>query len=286
MPSSPKAPDTPDPNALAAAQTKLTQNAQQSGLINQENQYGGQSYTRTVDPTTGNPTYTLRSSLSAPQQTLLNNLQSYQTQAGSDANSMLNSASDRYKTAPDFSASASGLTGQMMKKYSDYLNPQFDYQTKQLDTQLRNQGLSPGSDAYKQQMMNMSDNQNRSMSGFLAQIEPQAYQQAVSNYTMPIDISQKLQGSAMPANLNSTFSNTNGSIAPSNLGNAYGVANQTAQTNAGINQGNNSGLASIIGGGAGLLMGGPAGMGAGASLGGGLANLFGGWGNSNSKGGG
>jgi len=79
----------------------------------------------------------------------------------------------------------SGVTGQLLQKETGYLDPFFTQQTSQLDAKLRNQGLSPTDPAYQQAMNNLSQSQNQSVTGFLAQAEPAAFQQSLQTQLTP-----------------------------------------------------------------------------------------------------
>jgi hypothetical protein len=96
--------------------------------------------------------------------------------------------------APNLMNMAGGMTGQMLGQETSYLQPFFTNQTNQLDTQLRNQGLTPETPAYQQAMMNLQQNQNQSVSGFLAQAAPQAFQMAQQQYQLPMQTAQGLAG--------------------------------------------------------------------------------------------
>lgn len=278
------APSQPDPYQLANAQKSINQSAQRGSMIDQSNPYGSLTYKQTGLNADGTPTYTATSQLSKEQQGLLDALQSSQSASGAGGNTLLKALQTKIGAdgTPDFSADAGGLTKQLLDQETSYLNPQFDYQTNQLDAKLRNQGITPDMPAYKQQMMDLRGDQNRAVTGFLAQAEPQAYQQAVSNYTTPISIGQQLASFGSPQSLAApgtpalgAANVAQGAQAASGLySNALAGTQYNNSLLGGLLQGganvanSNGGLGSIIGTGLGAFFGGPAGAAAGGAIGG------------------
>ena len=88
---------------------------------------------------------------------------------------------------------ADSATNQMLSHETSFLKPYFQDQSDHLDTQLRNQGIMPGTPAYNEQMRAVQQNQNGSVSQFLASAEPQAFNQAVTNYELPLQTAGALQ---------------------------------------------------------------------------------------------
>ena len=110
----------------------------------------------------------------------------------------------------------------------------------------------------------LQTNQNQAVSGFLATAEPQAYQQAVSNYTTPISIAQNLASFGSPQ---STAAPSTPGMSPANVAqsaqaasglysNALAGANYNNSLYSGLAQGGanllggSGGLSSLLGGGA------------------------------------
>lgn len=271
MPSSPSAPKI-DPNQVVAQQQKANQSAQAGSLVDQNNAFGSLTYNSHIDPATGAPRWTADTKYNPQQQAMLDNVVGFQGAAGSAGRSLFNSTADQYSHAPDFSTNTNSLTSKLLGQYTDYLKPSQNYQTSQLDAKLRTQGLDPGSPAYKQRMMDLQDNQNRSVSGFLAQIEPQAFDQAVKQYQLPLQTAQQLVGAGTPAPL--SFQNTGAAqINPANVSSAEQLGLDAYKNQAAATNQRNAGIASVIGGVAGSAFGGPILGAAGSSLAG---SLFGG----------
>lgn len=237
MPSQPKPPKPQDPDAVAAAQQKVnvaqttgTQTAQQT---NQQTPFGSITYTPTgfVD-STGIQQFLANTQLSPQQQQILNNLQQSQMGLGGAGGNMVNASFDQYSTPPDFSEAAGTQTKLNMDRQLGYLTPYFTQQNEQLDNQLRNQGLMPGTQAYDRAMRSMQDNQNQSVMSFLNQTQPIAFQQAQAQYNQPLQTVSNIMGLTQPASLPQ---NLVGTPKPGMAGTDYVGAN-TAYNQAAFNQ--------------------------------------------------
>ena len=273
MGSTPQAPASVSATDIANAQTTANTTAQGQSLINQYNPYGSLTYTQTGS-INGQPTYSANQTLSQPQQQIFNNYQQYQTGAGSTANSLLSQFSN---SSNNVGQATSDLTNQLVGQYTASQNPQFQYQTQALEAQLANQGLSPDSVAYQQQLKNLQLNQNQSIQAFTSQIEPQAYSQAVSQYELPEQLAAQLAGQGNPTSLTNTLANTSaGQVSPANIAQAYQAQNQNYQNQLQAAQQQNSAIGGLVTGGLSLLGGGGGG--------GSLLGLLGNGGSNNSLG--
>lgn len=226
----PTPPPVPDPFQVAAQQQQYnTQAGEQSQAGSQTNQvtpFGSLSYKQTGVGPNGVPTYTATQQLAPQEQMLLNIMQGGQGYAGLGAlGQLFNSGYGRGDAASTIGGATSGNTKALMDMQQSYLQPYFQNQTSQLDTQLRNQGILPGTPAYDQQMNQVQNTQNQSMSGFLASAEPQAYQQALQNYELPAQLSAQLMQMGQPSGLGLT-STPGLNINPADLTGAVANANQ------------------------------------------------------------
>lgn len=259
--SSPQVPAVPAPTTTAAEQEAINTNTmegvQAASNVNQSTPTGSLSYTQTGTGPNGVPTYTATQTLSPAEQQLLTTMQGTQQTAGTQAGQLLSNANyGSSNPATTIGNSTSGETQALLGQETSYLNPQFTQQTNQLDTQLRSQGIFPGSPAYTQQMQNLQLNQNQAVTGFLATAEPAAYQQAVSSYELPAQTAESLMGVAQPAGIGLT-STPQASESPADLVGATTAADSAnmAAYNAQLNQQNammsglfNLGSAAISGG--------------------------------------
>lgn len=288
---SPSAPPPPDYVGAATAQGVANKDSAiasaQLSNPNINGPYGSQQVSYSLDPTTGNPVPTINQSLSPEQQQLLSSQNRMQMgladlgqqSLGTVQNVMgtpFNGGAYPLKTSLDTSGVArmpvnAGTTAQdaILKR----LEPTMARARASRETDLVNQGLRPGMEAYGNaekdlafqendartqaalQGINVDMNANQQGFGQAVQegqfgntAQQQAYQQGLSNYNLPLNqITALMSGSQVT---NPQFQNYGGSpVASAPIMNAaqqqglYGqnlFSNQTAQTNA-----MNSGLASL-----------------------------------------
>lgn len=223
-------PPVPDPYQVAAAQQQYNTQAgitsQAGSNVNQVTPTGSLTYRQTGVGPNGVPTYTATQQLTPQNQALLNIMQQGQGYAGLGAlGQLFNSGYGMGNAAQTIGDATSGNTKALMDMQQSYLQPYFKNQTDQLDTKLRNQGIMPGTPAYDQQMNQVQNTQNQSMSGFLASAEPQAYQQALQSYQLPAQLSAQLMAMGQPSGLGLT-STPGLNVNPANLEGDVNSANQ------------------------------------------------------------
>lgn len=163
------APSAPDYGSSAAATAAGNLNNLRTQLaanrLNQVTPYGSLNYSQTGTDQYGNPTYTATQQFSPQQQAILDQTQGLQSgllgtaQAGMPyLSGLLANPTINQSNLP-----ASMINGG--QTYVDAANklmqPTFDRQQNQLNTQLANQGVGMGSDAYKYAQRDLADNQNR-----------------------------------------------------------------------------------------------------------------------------
>jgi hypothetical protein len=90
-----------------------------------------------------------------------------------------------------------------LNKWSQqYVQPIFDQQSSNLEAQLRNQGLTPGSEAYNNAKNLLARNQGDVTNQYLQQNQGQAFNQALQQYQLPLQTAGSLYGAAMPTQPN------------------------------------------------------------------------------------
>ncbi len=182
--STPKAPAAPDPNATAQAQT---QSNQQTALYNfglnnpaVNTPLGNVSYS--VDTSNPNqPTSTENITLSPEQQQLYNQ----QTQQSIDLSNLASqlqgnvasSLSTPYPSYSDLQDASKQASDAYYNQQTSYLDPQYAVEKEQLDNQLANQGIMPGSEAYQTAM----DQYNRNKTFAYNQAQQNAITQGPQN---------------------------------------------------------------------------------------------------------
>lgn len=208
----PDVPKVADPGSVAQNSYEWNKKSgianQNLNQIDQYNQFGSLTYKQVGTNPDGTPKYAATQAYTPQQQALLDQLQGTQKTAGTTANKLLGNSADMYSGPTDFADMSSGLTKDLMDKQIAYLTPYYGQQTDQLDTKLRNQGILPGTPAYTQQMAALKDTQDRSVSGALVQLQPQAFNQAVQNYNMPLETATKLATLGAPNSVKNNLVNT------------------------------------------------------------------------------
>jgi hypothetical protein len=203
-------PQAPDPTATAAAQAKYNEQAaeQQAELnnVNQQTPFGSLTYQQTGTNPDGTPIFTGTTSYTPQMQALLNTGISTETGIANAANSLIGNLGQSLTQAPNLDPSA--ITKTAMANEQQYMSPFFTQQQSNLNSQLQNQGILPGSQAYANAQQQLQENQGNVMANSYATIEPQAFAQAVESYQLPIQTLGTLLGESQPANLNSSLVNT------------------------------------------------------------------------------
>ncbi len=211
--------------------TQMLEEVQAASNVNQETPYGSLEYTQSGTGPGGVPRWTAKQTLTPQQQAILDAIQGAGGAAATGAKNALVGAHYGETNPSDVvGGMTSGLTKDLLSKEVSYLSPQFTNQTEWLDNQLRNQGIMPGTPAYQAQMRDLQDNQNRTVTGFLATAEPAAFQQSVQSYMLPATTAGALETLGQPSQVNQTLTNTpTASGQPANLIGAYSSAQSAAE---------------------------------------------------------
>lgn len=208
MGSAPTPPPAPSAQTMINAQQGANQQTantqQQANMVDLSNPYGSLNYSSTIGPN-GNPVYSQTQQYSPIQQLLQGFSQGTGLTQGATGLSLAGNLAPSYAQAPNFFNGASSLTGQaenaVLPAYERFWAPQ----RAQLDTQLRNSGIMPGTPAYQQQVDALTQQQNLTGGSWLANFEPQAFQQGLQSYVAPEQMVSQLFGMGQPTNLPSTF---------------------------------------------------------------------------------
>jgi hypothetical protein len=203
----PSAPTPPDPKATSAAQTGTsvaTALANASlGNVSQVTPNGNLTYSQTgsskfTDPYTGQsydiPNYTATQTLSPDQQKLydLNN----QTQQNLGQIGVDQSAKIGGLLGTNVNLSNDAVEGRLMDLGSKRLDPMFARQQDALSTQLANQGIQPGSAAWKAQMDQFQQGKNDAYNQLLLNGRGQSVQEILTERNQPLnEISALMSGS-------------------------------------------------------------------------------------------
>jgi len=204
----PKAPKPPDPKDTSAAQTgtsvatsianTLLQNVNQVGADGSTltyNQTGSNSFT---DPYTGKtyslPTFTATQKLSQPAQAIYDTTQGAQQNMATAAKNLSGNVTG--SLSQPWNADTSAIESRLFDLGSKTLDPKFAQQKADLQTQLSNQGIKLGSDAYTRAMTDLSNTQGQSYNDLALRGRGQAFSELQAQRNQPLnELSALLSGS-------------------------------------------------------------------------------------------
>ena len=254
-PSAPAAPDY----AAAAQQTAAgnldaARAATAANRVNQVTPYGNLDYSINGADPYGNPTWTATTSLSGVGQQLLNNQNAASLGLGSTINAALGRTQETMGKGFNPNLPSTGMNpGQSYQDaYMQRLAPQLAQSRESTTAALANQGVVPGTKAYENAMRQQSMKENDLLLGATTQgfgvgqqANQQAYNQAMTNYNMPLNTLSALRTGAQVQN--PTFVNapqqatTSGAdlLTASQAQGQYalGSSNASAAAQSGFNQG-------------------------------------------------
>jgi hypothetical protein len=209
-PSAPAAPDYSGA-AQATAQGNLdaARVATAANRVNQVTPYGNLTYTQSGSDPYGNPMWTATTSLSDVGQKLLNNQNNASLGLGQTINSALGRTQDVMGQGFNPNLPQVGINAgeQYQDAYMRRLRPQIEQGREALDVKLANQGIPVGSEAYKRAMMSQSQRENDLLAAATTQgfgtglsANQQAYNQAMTNYNLPLNTLNALRTGAQVQN--------------------------------------------------------------------------------------
>jgi hypothetical protein len=194
------APKAPDPTQTANTQQQYNVSAAQAqnknNSYNQSTPFGSVSYVSDPSSPSG---YRIVTNTNATGQTLLNT-----------ADTLANNSAGMYSKPFD----AGTATADKLNQWNaSYLNPIFQQQDSNLEAQLRNQGLMPGTEAYNNAKNLLARNQGDVTTNYLTKNQQQAFDQALQEYQLPLQTISALRENANPGMFQSAPSAT---IQPAN----------------------------------------------------------------------
>lgn len=255
--SSPKAPAAPDPVATAAAQTATNvETAQTQAALNRVNQvtpYGTLTYSQ-PDPTNPNQ-WQVQQTLSPQEQALQNASWQAQQTYGQIGNAQLGQVQGAL--SQPMNTNYEDVRNQYINSQMGLIQPQLAMQQQTLQSQLANQGVTQGSDAWNNAMRSYNNQVAQTYAGVLANAQTgvgQAIQQQESLRDQPLnEASALLTGSQVNPGQFQNVQPTQ--VSPTNALGAYQLQQQGAWNayNAQMNQyssmlGGLGGLAGTLGG--------------------------------------
>lgn len=186
-------PPAPDYQGAAVATASGNKDAaiasQQGSMVNQNTPYGNLNYSQTGTSSQGNPTYTANYDLSPVGQKLLDYSNNSALGLGSLQNGAEQSVSNSFSKPFDL-GSVNDIYNKSYDLNASRLDPQWAQADQQNRTQLANQGIDPGSEAYANQMRTFNqaknDAYNQAQQSAIATM-PQTFQLANSVRDQPLN---------------------------------------------------------------------------------------------------
>lgn len=214
-PSPPPAPDyVGAANATAAGNLQAAQTATAANRVNQVTPYGNLTYRETGTDSKGNPMWTATTDLSPIGQQLLNAQNATSLGLSSLLNTQGQNVANTINTGFNPQLPSYGINPN--ETYSDAimrrLAPTLQHQREMSDAQLANQGIKQGSEAWNNAKRALSQQQNDQLTSAIVggmntglQANQQAYNQAMTNYNLPLNTLSALRTGSQVTN--PTFSN-------------------------------------------------------------------------------
>ncbi len=239
----------PDPGRVAQVgqdiNTAAAKQSQIGSMVNQFNPYGSLQYASDPSSPSG---YKATTTLTPAQNDLLTQLQKSQFQGAKVGGQMLDNYTGNTDPTKAIGDKTSGLTQQMMDSWYGANSRSITDQKNQLDSQLRNQGLFPGSPGYDKSMMNLTKGLGEAQNSFLATAQPQAFQEASSLYQMPASLGGALAAFGQPGSVSQNLVQAPGlNIQPVDYAAIQGnITNQNIQNAQLQNQYNSSMMSALM----------------------------------------
>ena len=195
--SQPSVPTPPDPAATAAAQTATNKATAvtQYGLnaTNQVTPYGNLTYSQIGTWDDGTPRFQAATTLSPEQQNLYNLGTQTQANLGQIGVDQSSKVRDILNTPFDLNSS---INTQQSDIQRSLLDPVWNQRSQQLQTDLINKGIMPGSEAYTNAQRDFGMQRDNAYNSALLASRSQAEQEALTNRNQPLnEISALLSGS-------------------------------------------------------------------------------------------
>lgn len=251
--SAPSPPPAPDPvataNAQAAANVQTAQTQAALNRVNQYTPYGSLVYSQ-PDPTNNPNQWTATQTFSPQEQALFNLATTAQQTYGNTALDMFNRASS--SLAQPINTDYSSVRDQYIQSQMGLIQPELQMQQQTLQSQLQNQGVAQGSDAWNNAMRSYNNQVAQTYANVLANAQTgvgQAIQQQIALRNQPLNEASALLSGQQVAQ--PQFTNVpQTQVSPTNVLGAYGMQQSALwnQYNAQMNQ-----YSSQLGGEAGLV---------------------------------
>lgn len=197
-----KAPKAPDPYATAQAQSTANIQAGTAqaamNMVNQQNPYGSLSYTQRGTVNVGGqdvPQYTATTVLSPEQQHLLDQTTQADTKTNDIGLRQIDKVGDLLSTPLDLNTAAESKISDLQRAR---LDPQWAKEDADLEQQLMNRGIRPGSEAYSTMRDQFAHNKNDAYNGMYLSARQQGVNEAIQQRQQPLnEITALMNGQQM-----------------------------------------------------------------------------------------
>lgn len=209
-PSAPAAPDyTGAAYATAQGNLDAARAAAAANRVNQVTPYGNLNYSINGQDPYGNPTWTATTALNDVGTQLLNNQNAASLGLGQTINAALGRTQETMGQGFNPNLPSTGMNpGQSYQDaYMQRLSPQINQSRESFDVKMANQGIPVDSEAYKRAALTQSQKENDLLAaattqgfGVGQQANQQAYNQAMTNYNLPLNTLNSLRTGAQVQN--------------------------------------------------------------------------------------
>jgi hypothetical protein len=240
--SSPSAPPPPDYKGAAEAQAA-------SQRVSQYTPYGSQVYSQAGNDATGSPMWRADTTLNPQAQRAFDSQLGVSSAMGDLAQSQIPGVQQQYSQPMDQS-SVQQTADKAYEAMTSRLDPQWNQREQMMQTQLANQGLAPGGEAYTNASRDFNNARNDAyQQANLGAIQtmPQTYQLARAQYDQPLNTLNAIRSGAQVQNpqFSGTGQGTNYMGAAQGQGNyAQGLYNADVGATNAANSNTTSGIAS------------------------------------------
>ena len=187
--SSPAPPPAPDPVAVAKAQAdanvKTSTTQQQLNMVDQTNPYGNQSYTQTGTWADGTPKYAMSTTLSAPEQRNQDQQWEFDNISNTVGINQAKQISDTLSKPVDLTNDA--VEGRLMQLGQSRLDPMLERDRAALESRLYNQGVMPGTEAFREAMAENTRGRNDAYNQLMLTGRGQSIQEILAARNQPIN---------------------------------------------------------------------------------------------------
>lgn len=182
-------PPAPDPVATAKAQAesniKTATNQQQLNMVDQTNPYGSQKYTQTGTWADGTPRFSMQTTLSPEEQAKQDQQWEFDKLSNTLGINQVKKLTGILDTP--FKLDNAATEGRLMELGRSRLDPILGQRRNELEAKLYNQGVMPGTEAYKRAMLEDTQGQNDAYNQLLLSGRGQAASELVAERNQPIN---------------------------------------------------------------------------------------------------